>query len=335
MAIKISSFEHSGHLRPHEHTSYSLLAALVLLVGVLLAGMTMSSFASANANGPLPLPPTPGPQADSVALAGTMPEPAPKTGAVITSPTTGQHFSTSPVNVSGTCPKNTLVEIYKNNIFAGSSPCTSNDTFTVKVDLLYGSNSLTAVDYDVLNQAGPSSAAVDVSYDAQPPTISSLTNVNFTATQLILETDAVYRGTFPGQELNVPITIMGGAGPFAVNIQWGDNTNKVIPASNNTTINATHVYQKPGTYKITIQGSDSQQHVAFLEIAAVINGQPATGIASTSKSPPANKFLMLWPLYACAATLVVSFWLGENREKHVLEHRFAPRPTLGPTPHTT
>ena len=264
MPLKVSSHKHSGHLRPHEHTSYSLLALMVALVGLLLATMTVNSFASAYSG------PVPGPQSNSVSLTGTMPEKPPTTSATITSPSGQQHFSSSPVTVSGTCPANTLVEIFKNNIFGGAAPCTSNGTFSVSVDLLYGSNALTAVDYDVLNQAGPSSNVVDVSYDAQPPPVSSLLNVNFTATQLMLETDAVYRGTFPGQTLNVPITVLGGVGPFALNVQWGDNSNQVIPASNNTTVNASHVYKKPGTYKITIQASDSQQRVAFLEVAAAI-----------------------------------------------------------------
>ncbi len=323
--VRLNSRGHSGRLRPHEHTSYAALAAIVLLVGVFLAGLTVSSFASAS----------PPPQASSVSLSGVMPGKPPATAATINFPTNQQVFQNTPVTVSGSCPSSTLVEIYKNDIFAGSTPCNANGSYSVQIDLLYGQNSLTAVDYNVLNQAGPSSAAVNVTYNVQIPPASSLFNINFTGTQLILQTSAVYRGTFPGQTLYVPIKILGGVAPFALNVNWGDNSNQVLPASINTTVNASHVYNKPGTYKISIQASDSQQRVAFLNVAAIVNGQPATGISSTSKPSPTNTLLVLWPLYAIAATLVVSFWLGEKREKHVLADALKPTPTLGPSAHAT
>jgi len=320
MSFKISPHHHSGHLKPHHHTSYGILSILVVFVGLILATFTVSSYASA----------IPGPQAYSVSLTGVMPEKPPVTAATITTPSSGQQFSSTPITVSGTCPAQTLVEIYENNIFAGSTPCNSNSTYTVQVDLLYGNNSLTATDYDVLNQAGPVSNSVKVTYDQQAPPISSQFNFNLSGAQLILNTDAVYRGVFPGQQLNVPISILGGVGPFALNVEWGDNTNQVLPSSNNTTINATHTYLKPGTYKITIQGSDSQGRVAFLTVAVVVNGQPAVlGSGSSGIKPKTNELLVLWPLYAISATLVISFWMGEKREKHILANRLTPITSLG------
>ena len=321
---RLSSRQHSGRLRPHEHTSYGLLAMLVFLVGIFLAGMTVSSVAFAS----------PPPQSDSVSLTGTMPGPPPSTAATITSPVNQQQFQTTPITVTGTCPPGTAVEVFKNNIFAGSTICSSNGTYSLKIDLLYGNNTLTVNDYNANNQAGPSSNAVSVFYNAQAPISALISNINFTSTQLLLETTAIYRGAFPGQVITVPINIIGGVAPFAVDVNWGDNTSQVLPASTNTVINATHAYKRPGTYDITIMGSDSQQRVGFLQVAAIINGQPAALGASTSGgSSHTNELLVLWPLYACAATLVVSFWLGENREKHVLAHALRPTPTLGATPH--
>lgn len=318
MAYKILSYHHSGRLLPHEHTSYGSLAVLVIFVGIVLSAFTITSFASAS----------PGPQGGSIGLTGTMPEKPPVTAATITTPSNAQSFANTPLTVSGTCPAGTLVEIYTNNIFAGSTPCNSNNTYTVQIDLLYGQNTLTAIVYDVLNQAGPTSAPINVDYTAVAPTASSLSNFSLSGDQLILNTQAVYRGTFPGQQLNVPISILGGVGPFAINVEWGDNTNQILPASINTTINATHIYHKPGTYRITIQGSDSQGRVAFLSVAAVVNGQPAILGPTTSKNQT-SKLLVLWPLYAISATLVISFWLGEKREKHVLIDRLTSPPTLG------
>lgn len=315
---------HSGKLRPHEHTSYAALAVLVLLAGIMLSLLTISSVVSAS----------PPPESSSVSLAGVMPGPPPKTGATITFPTNQQTFQNTPVTVSGTCPSGTLVEIFKNSVFAGSTPCTPDGKFSVQIDLLYGSNSLSAVVYDALNQAGPTSNLVNVTYNVQTPPASSLLNINFASTQLLVETNAVYRGVFPGQQLSVPISIIGGVAPFAVNVNWGDDSNQVISSSSNTTVNASHTYGKPGIYKISIQASDSQQRVAFLDVAVIVNGQPAAVGSSSTNSGPSNKLLILWPLYACAATLVVSFWMGEVREKHVLGDALQPVPKLGSSHHS-
>jgi len=148
---------HSGRLRAHEYTSYGPLALMLLVVGVALLGCTVSAAT-----------PYTGPEAGSVALTGTMPAAAPKIAATITSPGNGQHFSTSPVTITGTCPKDTLVEIYKNNIFAGSGPCDDKGSFSFQIDLLIGQNTLIARVYDVLNQPGPDSNPVTVFYDALP-----------------------------------------------------------------------------------------------------------------------------------------------------------------------
>lgn len=307
--LKISPHEHSGRLRPHEHTSYLPLALLVLIVGLVLGGCSISTVAGES----------PGPQAGSVGLTGTVPKPAPTVAATITSPSRQQHFASSPVTVSGTCPSKTLVEVYKNDIFAGSAPCDDKGTFSLSVDLLIGQNVLIARVYDVLNQAGPDSNPVTVFYDALPPQAAALSPLNFGGAQLLLNTDAVYRGVFPGQLLNIPVSIIGGTPPYAVNLQWGDSSNKVIARNDNVTFNAGHTYQKPGTYGITIQASDAQQRVAFLTVAAIINGQPGVIAAGSSASKtPLNKLLVIWPLYTTVATLLVSFWLGETREKRLL-----------------
>jgi len=314
-SLKIGHRENSGHLRPHEHTSYIPLAFIVMVVGVILVGYSLLTVGRASAGDPPP-------QAGSIGLSGEVPTTPPKVAATITSPTNGQRFSTSPVTVSGSCPTGTLVEIFKNQIFAGSTPCTTAGTYKIDVDMLYGANSLTAQVFDDLNQEGPVSNAVNIVYDATPPASASLDLLNFSGAQLVLDTDAVYRGTFPGQMLNVPVTIIGGTAPYAVNVVWGDASNKVIPRGNTQIFNASHSYQKPGTYEITLQGTDSQQQVAFLTVAAIVNGQPASangGSTSGGSKGGLNKLLVLWPLYAVTATLVVSFWMGETREKKILK----------------
>jgi hypothetical protein len=217
-----------------------------------------------------------------------------------------------------------LVEVFKNDIFAGSAPCTSAGTYSVEVDLLIGQNSLIARVYDALNQPGPDSLAVIVYYDALPGQAGLLSPLDFGGTQLLLNTDAVFRGTFPEQELSIPLDILGGTPPYAVNIQWGDSTNKVVPRNDNVSFNAGHVYKKPGTYQINLQATDAQDRVAFLSVAAIVNGQPevvAATAGSSSNDSTMSRLLLLWPLYVGSFAVVISFWLGERREKRVLVKR--------------
>lgn len=300
-------YSHSGKLRPREYTSYPILFFLILIVGLAL---TASSVYAGS----------PGPAEGSVSLSGTLPKNPPTVAATITTPNQQQHFTSSPVNVEGTCPADTIVEIFKNNIFGGSVPCVDGH-YSVKVDLLNGKNVIVARVYDVLNQSGPDSNKVTVFYDNNFQQGAALAPLNFGGSQLLLNTDAVYRGVFPEQALNVPITIIGGTAPYAVNVQWGDLSNKIIPRKNNLVFGVDHEYSKPGTYQITIQATDSGSRVAFLTVAAIVNGQTAATVAGNiASNSSVNKLLLLWPFYISAAAIVFSFWLGERREKHILRN---------------
>ena len=306
--LKLSEHHHSGRLRPHEHTSYLGLGIILLIAALPLIVYTV------NAEGERP-----GPSGGSVGLSGTMPGKAPTVAANIKTPTSEQRFSTSPVTISGSCPSNTLVELFKNDIFAGSTPCSDSGTFSLQIDLMIGQNRLIAKVYDALNQPGPDSNTVNIYYDAMPTQSSALSSLNFSGSQLLLNTNAVFRGSFPNQELNIPISVLGGTPPFAVNVMWGDSSNNVISRNDNIEFNATHTYKEAGTFQVSLQASDSTGRVAFLTFAVIVNGQ--TGIASTDGTVSAstvNRLLVLWPLYAALVAIVVSFWLGEQREKRVL-----------------
>lgn len=301
---KIVSHQHTGKLRPHEHTSYASLAVLLTVVGLVLGFYTTSA--------------SPGPQAGSIGMSGIVPGKAPTTAATIAKPTNGQRFTTTPIEVSGTCPENTLVEIFKNDIFAGSTPCSENGTYILEIDPLYGQNTLIARVYDALNQPGPDSVAVTIFYDVLPAQSGPIKSLDFGGAQLLLNTDAVFRGVFPDKEMSVPIDILGGTAPYAVNIQWGDSNNKVISRSDNVSFRATHAYTKPGIYQISLQATDAEGRVAFLTVAAIVNGQPDPAVAATT-TPNTPQLLALWPLYAAMVAVVISFWLGERREMKVLK----------------
>lgn len=304
--FKLLSSTHTGRLRTHEHTSYLPLAILLLVVGIALGSFTVYSQ-------------SPGPAESSVSLTGTVPGDAPTVAATIISPGQNAQFLVSPIDVSGTCPLNTVVQIYKNDIFAGSSICSSEGQFSSSIDLLFGENKLVARVFDALNQAGPNSTETVVNYDALPTQTDPTTVLDFGGQQLLLNTDAVFRGTFPKQELTIPVEIIGGSPPYAVNVQWGDATNKVVSRDTAIPFTAGHSYSKAGTYQISLQASDAKGRVAFLTVAAIVNGQPeTTGTASIVGSMSGNVLIALWPLYASSVAIVISFWLGERREKALL-----------------
>lgn len=305
--LKLSHHRHTGKLHAHEYTSYGPLMVLLVVVGLALVVCSASALSH------------PGPQSGSVGLTGIMPGKPPATAATITTPSSGQHFGTSPITISGTCPQNTLVELYKNDIFAGSTTCDDKGHYSLQVDLMLGKNILMARVYNDLNEPGPDSNKITVYYDAVPAQASPISSLSLSGAQLVLNTNAVYRGTFPGQRLDVPIDILGGTAPYAINVEWGDGSNKIVPRNNNLSFSVNHVYQKAGVYQITLQGTDSQDRTAFLTVAAIINGQPSVALSSSNGSTSAqNKLLVLWPLYTSAAAIVISFWLGERREKQLL-----------------
>lgn len=308
--LKLSHHRHSLRLRPHEHTSYLPLGAMLLVVGLALTTYTVNAAT-----------PYDGPESSSIGLSGTMPGKPPTTAATIKTPADGQHFSAVPISISGTCPATTLVEVFKNDIFAGSTPCSDAGIYSLDSDLLYGKNILIARVYDSLNQAGPDSNAVTVYYDALPAQAGPITSLDLGGAQLIINTDAVFRGTFPGQTLHVPISVLGGTPPYAVNVQWGDTTNKIVPRNDNVIFTTDHIYNRAGTYQASIQASDAFGRVAFLSFASIVNGQGNLDSTGKTSSTTTNSLLVLWPLYAGVVAVVASFFIGEKREKRVLKLR--------------
>jgi hypothetical protein len=311
--LKFLPNTHSGKIKHHEHTSY--LPLFILLV-VALAPLSIYTVSADS----------PPPAYQSIGLQGTMPGIAPEIAATIDTPTNSQRFASSPIEVSGSCPKTTLVEVFKNDIFAGSTICTDSGTYAVSIDLLSGANTLIARVYDAANQAGPDSNIVTIFYDSLPSQSSPLSPLSF-GSQLLIRTDAVFRGVFPGQEMLVPIEIIGGTIPYAVNVQWGDTTNSVLSRNNNQPFSAGHVYSKAGTYQMSIQVTDGNGNVAFLTVAVIVNGQPNIVSSTTISTTGANILIVIWPLYVGIVAVVISFWLGEVREKRVLKKRGLLLPT--------
>lgn len=310
--LKLSAHHHSGKVCSHERTSYFPLGLVLVFVGLSLGAATVSAAESWV---------RPGPASGSIGITGTMPGKPPKIGAQITSPNSGQHFATTPVTIKGTCLKDTLVEIFKNDIFAGSTVCTAQGTFSIDIDLMIGKNDIVARVYDDLNQKGPDSNIITIYYDALPAQADAVRSLDFGGPQMLINTDSVFRGIFPNQDMVMPLDIIGGTAPYAVNIQWGDLSNTVVSRPDNQSFKVSHTYKKPGVYQISVQASDSQGRVAFITVAAIVNGQPVSEATAATTTSPTNRLLLLWPLYTSAVAVLISFWLGERRQRAVLAHK--------------
>jgi hypothetical protein len=129
----------------HPFTLFVLLCA-----GVLVAGSTFRS------------------QAVSYDVTATVPAPALTDPAVITQPSDGQHVTSEAITVSGSCPDDSYVKLYRAGDFAGSSLCSGNG-FSIQVSLSLGENELQARVFNLTDQEGPGSSAVQVYYDLPLP----------------------------------------------------------------------------------------------------------------------------------------------------------------------
>ncbi len=147
----LSEPHHTGKILAHHHTSYPALAFLIMLSAVLLGTYSMNT------------------RAESSLLSLTVLGAPPAVGATIDQPVTGDNFTVATTTVRGTCPLGLMVEIYRNNVFAGSVMCDAAGLYSLVITLVPGQNELVARVVDGLGQYGPDSNIVIVDYD-EPPT---------------------------------------------------------------------------------------------------------------------------------------------------------------------
>lgn len=266
-------------------------------------------------------PPAVNPQSGSTGLQGTISQPPPTTAASISLPRDGQNFTDLPVTVSGICPDGLLVKLFKNNVFAGSVQC-SNGSFSLQIDLFNGRNELVARVYDALDQAGPDSNTVGVTYT---------NNQSGTASRVSLTSVYAKRGANPGQALTWPIVIAGGEGPYALSIDWGDGKPLDLKSQQFPgTVDLQHTYDSPGVYNIVIKVTDKNGNVAFLQLVGVGNGplsqetgsQSGTAGGNGSSPVATTKTKILWePAAALIPLILATFWLGRRHELKTIRRK--------------
>ncbi len=283
----------------------SLLAGLVLCLGL----TTVPQVHAATDSG-------------SVGLEGKISAPPPTQAASISFPRDGAVITDLPVTVTGICPNGLLVKLFKNNVFAGSAQCT-NGSFSIKIDLFTGTNELVARVYDDLDQAGPDSNVVTVSFPVQGFSIAS---------RISLTSSFAKKGANPGQKLVWPITLTGGDGPYAITVDWGDGkTADVISQQFPGTFNIEHIYDSPGVYNVVIRATDKNGSIAFLQLVGVANG-PLTQSAGGQNAGQDNQgqtktqVKILWQPAAISIPLIfTTFYLGRKYELFALRRRLEQR----------
>jgi hypothetical protein len=254
------------------------------------------------------------PRAGSIGVEGTIPTAPPTRAATITTPVNGQTFTSTPITVNGLCPNGLLVKVFSNNIFVGAVQCQSG-SYSIQISLFSGQNDIIARVYDELDQAGPDSNQVTVTFnDAQ---------FSQFGTRVLLTSNYAKRGANPGETLRWPVLLSGGRAPYALSVDWGDGKAtdlKSIPFAD--TINLEHIYDEAGIYKVIVKVTDSNGTTAFLQLVGVGNGEASTNNATGSPALTVTKTQILWwPLLIMLPLLLVAFWLGRRHELFSLRKR--------------
>ncbi|HSW66170.1 MAG TPA: PKD domain-containing protein [Bacillota bacterium] len=252
----------------------------------------------------------PGPSSGSAGLQGKVQTPPPKTAATIAIPSNGAVFTSIPIAVSGLCTKDLLIKIFANNVFVGSVMC-GNGSYSLQISLLDGRNDLVARQFDNLDQPGPDSNIVTVTYN----------NTQFATNnipQLTLSSPYARRGANPGEELQWPITIAGGTSPYALSVDWGDGKPATLysePVAGTFTMS--HVYASPGSYVVIVKATDKNGETAYLQLVAVANGavSQTANSSSSGKNSSVTKIIVLWiPAALMIPLIITSYWLGRRSE---------------------
>lgn len=330
--------KHSFKLIHFRHTSHLALIGILLIVGFFL--FASSAFVSSETNGGL------------VSVGVIVPGPPPTVGAVIASPLDGESYTDkNTLEVSGTCSPETFVVIKDNALIAGSTVCTTAGIFVLNIQLNAGKNTLTALNYDNLNQAGPSTPAVTVNVvktipvasdtfipilPSNPSIIPGLSsNVsdncnNYNSGNLPTGGEphvavvCVPRLFAPKNNQVLGVLVWGGQPPYALYIHFSSDKDdvKLISLSKPGYITQSFMYEFPGTYRIEFRATDNKGATVIVQTSVQVNGMPVSGSSATDDS--SNSFNRIakeifnssWfqspvPFYLLAVAITLGFWGGD------------------------
>jgi hypothetical protein len=279
-----------------------LTLIVMMLSGTLAFGSTAQTFAAQQS------------ESGAAGIEGEIPSNPPTLAPGISVPRNGQGFSSIPITVSGICNSSYLVEVFKNDVFAGSVTC-RNGSYSMQIDLFDGQNDLVARQYNALNQVSPDSAVVSVSFNNPVPT---------SGTRPSLTTVYAKRGANPGESLSWPITLSGGSGPYAMSVDWGDKSAPdLISRSAPGAFNIEHTYASSGIFNVTVKVTDANGASAFLQMVGVSNGpiQQSTSTNKNGTTVKTERVIIWWPMLILLALTIVAFWLGKRHQLATIRGR--------------
>lgn len=266
--FKLIEHKYTGKLVHHSHTSHAALALVLVFLGFFM--YASGSFVRAET------------QSESILVGAIVTGPPPTVGATITSPKNESELIGDAItDISGTCENDSFVVIRDNGLTVGSINCSSEGKFNLEVQLQLGKNTLSALNYDNMNQPGPVTPKVvvylsekndDTSVDnieteevipvgliqAIPDNPSIITGVSKlsdcaeynpgelpTGGKPHISIVCVPRLFFPGMQHYVGLVIWGGEPPYAISVDWGKGA-AVEPNSEGSTLLS---FSSPG-YKL-------------------------------------------------------------------------------------
>lgn len=258
-------------------------------------------------------------QLGSINVNATVPGDPPQIPAHISVPSDNSHFTSRSISVSGECETDKIIQIYKNNIFAGSTVC-NGGKFSIILDLVYGKNELVARTYDSLYQRGPDSNLVTVYYDSEQDRTYATTyyEYNDIDNQLIVLTDKDYLGAVIQSDFRLKAQVIGGREPYAVYIGWGDGSKDLILQPDSTEFIAKHTYKYAGNYNVSIDVVDTEGQEAGINVVVIVDGKPVPYAPSILNNPQKTLPILsaLWQVYIVVVFSAFSFWLGEKSLIH-------------------
>lgn len=262
-------------------------------------------------------------QSGTTGIQGTIPSPPPKTAATIASPSSGRTFQSTPITISGLCTTGLLVKIFSNNVFAGAVEC-ERGSYSLEVDLFSGENVLVARVYDSLDQAGPDSNSVNVTFQ----------DSEFAAfgQRISLTSNFAKVGAPIGTQLTWPVILSGGTGPYAISIDWGDGTAYDLKSiSFAGTMDLTHTYKTAGVYRVVVKATDKNGSTAFLQLVGVGSGEVTQKNADGSSSGGgtiARQEYIWWPVLLITPFAFAAFWIGRRFEVVSIHRRLEKQAAL-------
>jgi hypothetical protein len=348
--VYVAPHKHTGKRLAHRQTSHGLLLLLLIAAGIILffslAGLEAAGITR---NG-------------QVNVTLTVPGTPPSTGAVITSPQTKSKVKKPLLQVTGTCPSGNIAAVYNNGQFAGSTICLTDNSFQATVQLRVGINTLQAQNYDDLNQSGPATSQIEVVFEPDNPALPIPAVVNTAdditldpsipdtlapqpsenpchapvdpeaTTELSLTVSCVTRNIFVGEKISLPISVLGGIGPYALSVDWGEGDSaQLYSLSKPGHHQLSHAYSVPRIKNISLLVADSSGQTYQLGTVISINDDGSDEITAAGVSPfqnALNNLTGIWlevsvPLYWAVVTLFLGFWVGDlfqrflGTKKHV------------------